>query len=214
MPSGAKGIDVSHWSLVENFKEIPADVVMFGAKATEGNSISDEAFLYHRDGARARGFTLTKYFHVARPGDPVAHAQRLAVTVGPLLPGECLVLDTERGSGVDIAYVEGFYAELDRLGMSTSHDLYYGSLGVWRMMGNPPWPRAAAGKVGLWAPRYKSGSIQPNLPPPWSGWALWQWTDGGKTGDPYVCPGVGPCDASVFAGDQAALEAFVAPTAA
>lgn len=195
---------------MQSFAEIPADVVMFGAKATEGDGVNDAAFEFHRDGARARGFDLTCWYHVARPGDPAAHAQRLAGVVGPLQPGECLVLDTERGSRVDVIYTEGFYAELERLGATTPHDLYYGSAGVWTLMQARGWPRAATGKVGLWAPRYKSGGEPPHLPPPWSDWRAWQWTDGGQTGDPYSCPGVGPCDANVFNGDRAALQAWIA----
>lgn len=204
----AKGIDVSHWNVVHDFGAIPADVQMIGIKGTEGDDITDRMLAYHRDGARARGFTLVKYFHIARPGDPAAHVARLSHLVGPLLPGECLVLDSERSSGVGVDYIEGFYAALENQGLATPHDIWYGSRGSWP---GGPWPRAAAGKVALWAPRYKSGGAPPTLPAPWKGWAIWQWTDGGKTGEPYSCPGVGPCDASVFNGDQLALQAFVNP---
>lgn len=205
-PTWAKGIDVSHWDAVHDFDAIPPDIVMFGAKASEGASVTDTMLEYHRDGARKRGFDLVTYYHVARPGDPIAQAQRFADLVGPLQPGECLVLDDERGSAVDMAFTEGFYNQLDEMGLSTPHDLWYGSVGSWPGKG---WPRAATGRIGLWAPRYKSGGAAPHLPPPWTTWRLWQWTDGGKTGDPYSCRGVGACDASVFNGTRAALQAFV-----
>lgn len=208
-PTWAKGIDVSHWDAVHDFSAIPPDVVMFGAKATEGDDETDKMFAYHRDGARAREFKLVTYYHVAHHGDPAAHAQRIASVIGPLMPNECIVLDTERGSRVDIPYCEGFYTELEELGLSRPFDLYYGSAGVYTLMGGRGWPRATAGKVGLWAPRYKSAGVPPHLPPPWASWKLWQWTDGGQTGDPYSCPGVGTCDASVFNGTEADLEAFV-----
>src|SRR6185437_1822417 len=197
-PGWAKGIDVSHWDRVRDFTAIPSDIVMFGAKATEGAGIVDGALLSHRDGARARA------------GDPAAQAQHAADVVGPLAPNECLVLDCERSSGVDAAFVEGFYAETERLGLGRPFDLWYGSVGSW-----PPgqdWKRATSGKVALWAPRYRSGGQPPHLPAPWAGWAIWQWTDGGQTGDPYGCRGVGPCDANVFNGSRAALQAFVAGT--
>lgn len=206
----AAGVDVSHWTRVQSFADIPPEVVIFGAKATEGEGVTDTAFEFHRDGARARGFDLLAWYHVARPGDPVAQAQRLADLVGPLQPGECLVLDTERGSRVDVPFIEAFYNQLDEMGLSTPHDLYYGSAGVWTLMQARGWPRAANGRVGLWAPRYKSGDAPPHLPPPWTDWRLWQWTDGGQTGDPYSCPGIGPCDASWFNGDRDVLLAFVA----
>lgn len=207
-PTWAKAIDVSHWDPVHDFSAIPADVVIFGAKVSEGNDVEDNMLGFHRDGARARGFDLVTYYHVARPGDPVAQAQRAAALVGPLAPGECMVLDTERGSRVDLPFIEAVYAEWERLGVAAW--LYYGSAGVWTLMNARGWPRAATGKVGLWAPRYKSAGAPPHLPPAWSDWTLWQWTDGGQTGDPYSCPGVGACDASYFNGDRAALQARVA----
>jgi GH25 family lysozyme M1 (1,4-beta-N-acetylmuramidase) len=209
-PSWAKGIDVSHWKRVQNFAAIPADVVMFGAKASEDAGIIDATLSYHRDGARARGFDLVKYFHVARPGDPSQQAQHAAGVVGPLESNECIVLDCERSSGVDVPFIEGFYAELEQLGLGRPFDLWYGSVGSWPA--GKGWPRAANGKVALWAPRYKSAGQPPHLPAPWAGWAIHQWTDGGATGDPYSCPGVGECDANVFNGARDRLQAFVAGT--
>jgi lysozyme len=211
-PTWAKGIDVSHWDRVQDFSAIPADVVIFGAKCSEGSDITDPAFTYHRDGARARGFDLLTWYHVARGGDPAQEAQYAASVVGELGPNECIVLDQERSSGVDVAFTEGFYAELDRLGLGRPFSIWYGSVGSWPA--GKGWPRAANGKVALWAPRYKSGGQLPHLPAPWSKVTIFQWTDGGQTGDPYSCPGVGPCDASYFTGDRAALQAFVAGIAA
>jgi hypothetical protein len=212
-PTWAKGIDVSHYKPIQDWDAIPADVVILGAKVTQGDDFTDPTFTAHRDGSRARPgrFDLMPYYHVAEPGDPVAHAQRCASIVGPLAPGECLVVDTERGSRVDLTYVEGVYAEWERLGLATCHDLYYGSAGVWTLMQARGWPRAAQGKVALWGPRYKSGGALPHLPPPWSKVTLFQWTDGGATGDPYSCPGVGACDANVAVKmDRPALQAWVA----
>lgn len=209
-PTWAKGIDVSHWDRVRSFADIPADVVMFGAKASEGAGIVDAALEFHRDGARARGFDLVIFYHVGRPGDPAQQAQHAASVVGPLAPNECIVLDSERGSGLDVAFIEGFYAEAERLGLSRPFDLWYGSVGSWPE--GKGWPRAASGKVGLFAPRYKSGGELPRLPPPWAAVRLWQWTDGGKTGDPYSCPGVGPCDGSYFIGTEDELRTWMAGT--
>ena len=158
-PSWAKAIDVNHFHPILDWDAIPSDVVILGAKVSEGLHFSDPTFEAHRDGFRARPgrFDLATYYHVAAAGDPVAEAQFAASLVGPLAPGECLALDTERGSRVDQPFIEAVYAEWERLGFATCHDLYYGSAGVWTLMQAHGWPRAAQGKVGLWAPRYKSG---------------------------------------------------------
>lgn len=207
-PTWAKGIDVSHFHPVKDWGAIPPDVVMLAAKATQGSDFIDPTLAAHRTGARARGFDLVAYYHVCEPGDGAEDAERCAGVVGPLAPNECIVADSERSALVDIGYLEAFYARLEALGLSKPFDHYYGSAGVYGLMGNPPWSRAA--RLGLWAPRYKSAGAPPKLPPPWSDYRIWQWTDGGQFGDPYSCPGVGPCDASVFKGPRPALQAWVA----
>jgi lysozyme len=212
-PSWARGIDVNHFHPVVDWDALPPGLAMFAAKATDDSrqlGFVDPTLAAHRDGARARGFDLVTYYHVAGPGDGAEAVQRVLAAVGKLAPNEGIALDIERGpaSEITIDYVEAFYAELERQGACTGHDLGYWSAGVWALMGNPQWARAS--QVGLWAPRYKSAGQEPKLPPPWGAWTVWQWTDGGQTGDPYYCPGVGPCDASYFNGPRDALRAFVA----
>ena len=199
------GIDVNHWKPIKDvFQVIAAGIKILGIKGTEGETFTDPTLADHLAAARDNPFSLVWIYCVARPGGSATHARRLSDLVGPLRPNECLVLDVERGSGVDLGYVDGFYGALAADGLLTGHDMIYGSKATlpW-----PAWPRAAT--IALHAPRYKSGDQLPQLPPAWSAITLHQWTDGGATGDPYACPGVGSCDASRFLGTQAELDAWV-----
>ena len=211
-PNWAKAVDVSHWRPIADVAQVVgAGIAMLAAKGTDNSrgTFTDPTLLAHRQMARDQPFDLVSYYHVAGPGDGGDHAERLADLVGPLAANECLVLDVERGSRVDAAYLFAFYARLDALGLRRPFDLAYLSRDVAAMIGLVSWP-AELRLPGLWAPRYKSAGAPPNLPPVWSDWVAWQWTDGGATGDLYSCPGVGRCDASVFQGTRAQLQAWVA----
>jgi hypothetical protein len=84
--------------------------------------------------------------------------------------------------------------------------MIYTSKRIWRTIGDPDW--AMASEVDLWSPRYNAQGVEPGLPKPWQdiGWKIWQWTDGAFP--EHVTPGVGKCDANLFAGDDQALAAF------
>lgn len=195
----AWGPDVSHWHPVASWVDLMASgASFFAAKATEGNTNTDQTFAVHRGGARAQPFALCVWYHLARQGDPQEQAQRFLDVVGPLRANERLALDTERSSFVDARWIGAF---LDCL-PADRRTILYTSNAVWQGMGNPPFPRAAG--VDLWLPRYGSAK-EPVIPPPWSEWKFWQYTESGQV------PGVqGPCDTSVFAGELAELEAYAA----
>lgn len=56
----------------------------------------------------------------------------------------------------------------------------------------------------LWIAQYGAVAV---VPPGWSKWSLWQFTDGMVNNPPPV-PGIGHCDQDRFDGDEAGLRAF------
>jgi GH25 family lysozyme M1 (1,4-beta-N-acetylmuramidase) len=54
----------------------------------------------------------------------------------------------------------------------------------------------------LWLAQYGPTAV---VPPNWSTWTLWQYTDGNVGPEPRSVPGVGGCDRDQFNGDENAL---------
>lgn len=202
------GVDISHYQgTVINWDLLAQNARFIGIKATEGNGNTDPTLAAHRDGFRASQLAFGLYYHVARAGDPVAQAKRFADAVGPLQANEFLCLDLERSSGVDFAFVDGFYRALIGDGtppLTTTQTFCYASAGSWKANGGPAqWDLAKI--VALYLCDYTGGAGR--LPPPWTSFLIRQYTDKG------TCPGIGgKCDLDWFAGDAAALAAFTGIT--
>ncbi len=211
LPDRAKGIDVNAWHPIKDYQALAGSNISFvGVKATEGNILTDKAFLAHRDGLRALPLDLVVFYHFCRSGRPETQAVRLLDAVGPLRPNERLCLDLEvlpDDPGSVLAWVDAFYGRIRRA-CPGQRQLIYTSKRIWSMFGNPSW--AGAADIDLWAPRYNASGHEPELPAPWSerGWHIWQFSDGDVVS--YSAPGVGPCDANVWNGDRDALRAWVA----
>jgi lysozyme len=217
MGNRAKGIDVSHWRPVKDWKAVKDSGVSFvGMKATEGNTLVDSTLVAHRDAFRKNDFILGVYFHFARSGDPVAQAKRFISAIGPLMPNERLALDLEvmimLKASDTLSWIESFM-ETIATAYPDRRPIMYTSERIWRSIGYPDWPTATAGLnqcppgVDLWAPKYNL-TMEPLPPKPWAtvGWKFWQWTDGN---DPEsLTPGIGKCDANYFNGDEDALKAY------
>lgn len=207
----ALGIDVSHFHPVTDWAALLAarfdgqPISFFGAKATQGTTMVDPTFVQHRDGFRAAcvsNFQLRmgQYYHYCGGGDPAAEAAHFLQTVGPLRSIERLVLDVEGDIPPRLDWVQAFIAALPKKPVP----FVYTSARIWAAMGNPAWPDATVGNVELWAPRYESGDAEPKIPPPWSFWRFWQFSE------TFACPGVqSACDASYFNGTYDDLVKYV-----
>lgn len=200
--SRALGIDVSHFHEVIDWKLLTAarfsgqPISFFGAKATQGTTMVDPTFVKHRDGFRAAcvgapQLLMGQYYHYCGGGNPREEAAHFLQTVGPMRPNERLVLDVEGEIPPHLDWVQSFISALP----SKPVPYVYTSARIWRAMGNPAWVDATVGNVDLWAPRYESDYAEPVVPPPWSFWRCWQFSES------FTCPGVAtPCDASWFNG--------------
>lgn len=194
--ANAQGIDVSHWCPVVSFDAlVSAGISFLGIKASQGAAYRDPALLAHRDGRRARAASLVGavFYHFPGNGDPAQEAANFLGAVGELQDDERLALDVEQGptghGAPPFEWIREFVAELpqDRGRVP----LIYTATHVWNEIGNPAWPDATVGKVGLWLKRY-AADYGP-CPSPWSFPAFWQRTETGTV------PGVsGPCDLDEF----------------
>jgi lysozyme len=209
-PTRAQGIDVNHYRPCSDFGAVfGAGMTFVGIKATEGISVVDSFLGAHRAGARAQPFHLVTYYHYARPGDADAQAERLMDRVGVLRDNERLALDVEGDAAPNIHWIEAFIAKVASA-YPDRRPIVYTSARIWDQIGKPAWPRATAGGVDLWAPRYNHAGNEPALPstfssPVWPAWTFWQ------DSEAFPCPGVsGPCDHSVFRGTADELRAYAA----
>jgi lysozyme len=57
----------------------------------------------------------------------------------------------------------------------------------------------------LWLSQYGTNAV---VPPNWSRWTLWQFTDGKKGPEPHEVDGIGPCDRDTFDGTLVELRSL------
>lgn len=206
----ARGCDVSHYHSVSDWDALIGSGIEFlGMKATQGPGYRDPTLAAHRDGRRARSGQLAGaiFFHYPAGAAPELEAANFLAAIGPLQDDEALALDIEQGPtgsgalGVDWqkAWVAAVVAAM---GQRRIVPLIYTAAHVWNEIGNPPWPDATVGNVGLWLKRY-AADYGP-CPSPWSFPRFWQYSQGGSV--PGVTPG--PVDLDYFVGDSAACRTY------
>lgn len=59
----------------------------------------------------------------------------------------------------------------------------------------------------LWLAEY-APIPEPQAPPLWRTWTMWQYTDGRQGNQPHTAPGIGPCDRDLFNGELPGLHAL------
>ncbi len=179
----AKGIDVSLWNGVIDWDKVKAAGVAFATvKSSQGGYPGDPSALFedpqfknNQAGAR-RTMQRVGYFHLfTHTLDPVAQADFMLKTVGPLQPREYLVIDNESSDGP--AEPDKMLAFLQRLANSS---------------GTVPWVYTSPGRANqynlgatlgrypLWLAHY--GVPTPIIPKGWSTYQLWQHGSGSVPG--------------------------------
>lgn len=215
LPGRLDGIDVSSYQGDVDWPRVAdAGFVFAGVKVSEGLGACDGRALANVEGARAAGLVVLAYAF-ARPsqGDAAGQVRRLWECSGPVMPARA-VLDIESApadwSPARVtAFAEDFadawreYSALEAVVYSDENFLRTRLAQSERLA-----------RCSLWVARYRSTSTPwaptamqcPPVVPPWTSWALWQYSgDGG-----YRVPGVaGSCDRNLFAGDEAELRAWL-----
>jgi lysozyme len=194
--------DISHWQnspKLADAKTAGFDAVV--VKATQGVNVPDRTFGGNWQEAKNNDFLLGAY-HFGEGASGIVQAEYFLNTVNP--DAQTLVaLDFERnpnGESMSIGEAVEFVTHIcDKLGR---WPVLYGGSVLKNALGGQPNPILS--KCPLWLAQYGPTAV---LPPGWSTWTLWQFSDDNfnKPGSPV--PGVSPCDRDRFAGDSAELAA-------
>jgi len=195
-------IDISHHNgAIDLSNAQQAGIVGIIHKATQGSSYSDPTFQGHFQQAQALGLLWGAY-HFGNGDDGVSQADFFLKTVQP--NGETiLVLDFESntaGSTMSLQEARDFVAHIQAV-TGIWPGLYGGSY-LKEQLGSTTDPILQ--NCWLWLAQY---GPTPVLPPGWTNWTLWQYTDGHIVTDPNPIPGISPCDRDFFIDTQETLEA-------
>jgi lysozyme len=181
----ARGIDISKWQRDIDWPQVKASGLSFVyVKATEGALITDPCFTKHWAGAKAAGLLRGAYLFYRCDQDPVQQAALFAKTLGADSGEMPPALDVEDAkSKVEAATrIQGVAAclnEIERL--LGRHPIIYTAPYYWQnnlcdAAGQYP---AWSAHYALWEANYTTGK-SPWLPPGWSEWKIWQYTDKGQ----------------------------------
>lgn len=154
-------------------------------KATEGTVVVDAEHDNTVAVARALGIPVGSY-HFAHPevGDAASEA-RAFLQVADVRPGDLApMLDLERTGGLTRKQLTTW--------VGTFADVVEARAGV-RPVIYTPFDLDSTHGLRLWVARYSSDNRWPNVPAPWTGWDLWQHTDG-DDGRPNRIDGLGHVD--------------------
>jgi len=188
------GIDVSHWQGAIDWPAVAASGRRFViAKATEGQTYTDDTYATNKAGATAAGLAFTAY-HFARPdstaNDAVLEADHF-VSVAQLGAGNLIpALDLEKTGGLDTASLTAWvWAWLQEVGarLGVKPMIYTGPY-FWKTYMGDTTEFADAGYKVLWIANWNVSS--PSVPASdWggNGWTFWQYSDCGTV------PGISGC---------------------
>lgn len=203
-----KGIDVSKWQGTIDWPRVKADGVHYAfVRLSDGANTRDSKFAANWAGAKAAGVIRGAY-QFFRPAQSVtAQADMMIAAIGSYQPGDLPpVIDVEDDGGLAPAALAARVRQwVDRVSgaLGVTPIVYTGKF-FWRdEVGGP----ASFAGNPLWLAQYTS--LCPDLPPPWSRWTFWQYTDSGA-----VAGISGAVDINRFNGSVAQLLAFAGGTPA
>lgn len=193
-------VDLSHHNRVADFNAVKSDgIVGVIHKATQGFRYTDPKYQSRRSKALDVGLLWGAY-HFGVGGDGVSQAEHFLSVVNPG-PHDLLVLDLEdnpTGSTMTIDDAEEFV------------DHIYGVVGRWPGLYTGHYIKEKLGNrtdtllanCWFWLAQY---GTRASVPPAWSTWTVWQYTDGAVGPEPHSVEGIGHCDRDKFNGDVDAL---------
>jgi lysozyme len=199
------GIDVSHYDGDVDWNKVKVSGRAFAiAKATEGNTFADPEFATNWTGIKAAGMARGAYHYFHPSDDPVTQADWFTKTMGPLEPGDLPpALDLEVSDGVSADKVtSATIAWLDRVALATHQKplVYTSTRFVNESMGGDP--VGLEDHATLWVSKWDV--MCPDVPTPFTGFAIWQTGSGTVPGETAEA-----ADVDVFNGSAADLAKFV-----
>lgn len=196
-------IDISHHNGVRLDFGAAAAAGIKGViqKATQGIMGVDPRFSANRAGVLAAGLLFGSY-HFGDGSDGGAQAIHYLSVAKPS-SNELVALDLEdnpAGPSMSLEEARAFVTAIfDKIGKWPA--LYSGHT-IKAMLEGRPDPVLA--RCPLWLAQYGPSAV---LPPGWTAWSLWQYTDGAQPGSQPV-DGIGHCDRDRFNGSAADLPTF------
>jgi lysozyme len=204
MPSGLNAIvDISHHNGNVDYQKLKASgIVGVIHKATQGSTGSDPTYVAHRQAAKAAGLLWGAY-HFGTDSDGVQQAVNFLNVVGDTTD-TLIALDFESnptGPSMSLEEARAFVTHIKEAtgrfpGFYSGHDIK-------QALGTST--DAVLRNCWFWLAQYRP---TPVVPPNWSKWTLWQYTDGALGPEPKEIPGVGRFDREVFNGTEDELRAF------
>ncbi len=191
-------IDLSHFNQVTSFPEIKqSGIVGVIHKATEGTGWSDPTYAGRKPQALDAGLLWGAY-HFGVNEDGAAQAQYFLSIVNPG-PQDLLALDFEQNpsSQMTIAQAEQFVTEI--FNQTGRYPGFYSDSLAGSLLGGSQ----DSILTNCWFWRAEYGDAAPSVPPTWSTWTMWQYTESGSV------PGIiGACDRDTFNGSIAGLSSL------
>jgi lysozyme len=196
-------VDLSHHNGNVDFIAAKKDGILgIIHKATQGSSSTDPMYITNRGKALDAGLLWGAY-HFGTGDDAVAQADHFLAITGtdpkllrvldfePNLSGASMSLDQAHAFVIRIKEVTGRYP-----------GFYSGSY-IKQLLGNKQDPVLV--NCWFWLAEYGPNAI---VPPNWSTWTMWQYTDGTTGADPNRDPvaGIGKCDRDKFNGSEDQLQ--------
>jgi lysozyme len=189
-------IDLSHHNTISSWTDIKSSgIIGIIHKATQGTSYVDPTYASRKQEALAEGLLWGAY-HFGEGGNARTQAEHFLEVVQPE-PTDLLVLDWEDyiDSTMTLQEAEWFALHVG-IAIKRTPGLYSGQAFLTDAL--------ALSRSSIlqhsWLMIARYSSEMPEVPPLWSTWSMWQYTDQGTV------PGVeGDCDRDRFNGDETGL---------
>jgi GH25 family lysozyme M1 (1,4-beta-N-acetylmuramidase) len=179
------GIDVSHHNGAVDWEKLGKTGIAFAfIKATQGRSVVDPAFKDNVQKAQAAKILTGAYHTLSASADPKTQAELFLKTVGrdtvlrPVLMVE--PLPSERSSVELIENNMRIWLQIVEKEMGCKPIIETGNIFARETIKSPEF-----GQYPLWIVQYAK-KPEPTIPPLWTKWLLWNYTDSGTFAGTYV----------------------------
>ena len=200
MPIINSVVDISHHNGTVNFNKAKEDGILgVIQKATQGQTGVDPTYKSNRTKANDAELLWGAY-HFATGSDGLKQAEHFLDVLGDASQ-TLLVLDFEPNPTGPSMTLEEARAFATHINEATGRfpGLYSGHY-IKQLLGVNKDPILA--KCWFWLAQY---GPTPVVPPNWSTWTMWQYTDGAIGPEPHKVNGIGRCDRDKFNGNEAGL---------
>ena len=193
-------VDLSHHNGAVDLEKAKEDgIIGVIHKATQGLAYVDPDYSINRQKALDAGILWGAY-HFGTGGDGLKQADHFLDVVGTD-PGVLPALDFEpnpQGTNMSLEEAHDFIERIVKV--TGRYPGFYSGHYIKELLGNKKDPLLE--RCWLWLAQY---GPKATVPPAWSSWTLWQYTDGTIGPEPHTIQGIGRCDRDKFNGNEESL---------